>query len=123
MTVPPYTYRANVIAVHDGDSIRLDVDAGFHITVDVTCRLNGVNARELAEPGGREARDHLAQLCPVGSETLFRSLGPDKYGRWLGVLTLADGRDVATTMIRDGYAAPWDGRGPKPLPPWPLEST
>jgi endonuclease YncB( thermonuclease family) len=52
---------------------------------------------------------------------LFRSLGPDKYGgRWLGVLTLPDGRDVATQMIRDRYAAPWDGKGTKPTPPWPI---
>jgi hypothetical protein len=86
---PPYTYRANIISVHDGDTLHLDVDLGFHLTVDL----------------------------PV----LFRSLGPDKYGgRWLGVLTLPDGRDVATQMIRDRYAAPWDGKGTKPVPPWPI---
>ena len=120
MTSPLYTYKSTVTAVHDGDSLRLAVSLGFHLTVDITCRLHGLNARELAAPGGAEARDHLTQLCPPGSPVLFRSLGPDKYGgRWLGALALPDGRDVATQMIRDGYAAPWDGRGPKPVPPWP----
>ena len=123
MTRPPYTYRANVVKVHDGDSLHLDVDCGFYLTIDITCRLHGLNTREIKDPGGIDARDHLMQLCPVGSEVLFRSLGPDKYGgRWLGVLTLADGRDVAAQMIRDGFAAPWDGRGPKPVPPWPKET-
>jgi endonuclease YncB( thermonuclease family) len=51
---------------------------------------------------------------------MFRSVGADKYGRWLGVITLSDGRDVATQMIRDGYAAPWDGKGAQPVPPWPI---
>lgn len=118
---PPYTYRANVISVHDGDTVRIDVDLGFRLSADLGVRLNGINARELKDPGGKEARDHLLGLCPIGSEVLFRSLGEDKYGgRWLGVLTLEDGRDVATQMIRDGYAAPWDGKGPRALPPWPL---
>lgn len=121
MASPLYTYRATVLSVHDGDSLKLAVDVGFNVTYNVTCRLNGINARELAEPGGQEAAEHLAALCPFSSTVLFRSLGADKYGgRWLGVLTLLDGRDVATTMIRDGYAAPWDGRGPRPLPPWPI---
>ena len=119
MTGPLYTYRAVVTAIHDGDSLHLAVSLGFHLTVDVTCRLHGVNARELADLGGLEARDHLAALCPPGSTVLFRSLGPDKYGRWLGVLELPDGRDVATEMIRAGMAAPYDGRGTKPVPPWP----
>jgi hypothetical protein len=35
-------------------------------------------------------------------------------------LTLPDGRDVATQMIRDRYAAPWDGKGTKPVPAWPI---
>lgn len=123
MIEPPYVYLANVISVHDADSMHLDVSLGFHLSVDLTIRLHGLNARELKDPGGQEARSHLLELCPVGSEVLFRSLGPDKFGgRWLGVLTLADGRDVATAMIRDGYAAPWDGKGPKPVAPWPIPS-
>jgi endonuclease YncB( thermonuclease family) len=118
---PPYTYRANIISVHDGDTLHLDVDLGFHLTVDLPVRLHGINTRELKDPGGKEARAHLLELVTIGSEVLFRSLGPDKYGgRWLGVLTLPDGRDVATQMIRDRYAAPWDGKGAKPVPAWPL---
>lgn len=118
---PPYTYRANILSVHDGDSLRIDVDLGFHLSVDLGVRLHGINTRELKDPGGKEARDHLLGLCPIGSEVLFRSFGPDKYGgRWLGVLTSHGDRDVATQMIRDGFAAPWDGKGPKPVPLWPL---
>lgn len=121
MAGPVYTYAAAVTAVHDGDTLHVLAALGFHISFDVDCRLWGLNARELAMPGGPEARDHLAALCPPGTVVTFRSVGADKYGRWLGVITLPDGRDVATQMIRDGMAAPWDGKGsPAPVAPWPI---
>jgi hypothetical protein len=37
----------------------------------------------------------------------------------MAVVTTASGLDVATVMIEQQWAAPWDGNGKQPLPPWP----
>lgn len=116
----PRVYPAVVTGVHDGDSVTCLADLGWGVLRVVTVRLSGVNAIELNQPGGREARDHLAGLIPVNSKVTLTSLGWDKYGdRTDARLALPDGRDVATVMVADGYAAVWNGTGPRPVPPWP----
>src|SRR5205814_7565302 len=95
-----YDYRATVVAVHDGDTVTLDVDLGYHLHQTGPYRLAGCNARELHAPGGAEARDHLAQLLPPGTEVTIRSLkgGPvpdDKYApRYDATVELPGGRDL-----------------------------
>jgi endonuclease YncB( thermonuclease family) len=124
-----YEYNAVVTDVHDGDTVTVNLDLGvdtwkhdFHI------RLHGGNARELKEPGGKEARANLSALLPVGSQVVVRShkagrdVDPDKFGgRYLATITLRDGRDVVSHLIEQQWLAPWDGNGPKPLPPWPRQ--
>lgn len=117
----PYTRAFTIAYVHDGDTVMGALDLGFHVTMNASCRLAGINARELAMPGGKEARDHLAGLVPVGARLTVTSVTADKYsGRFDGLLWLPDGDDASARMVRDGYAAAWDGTGPKPVPPWPL---
>jgi endonuclease YncB( thermonuclease family) len=115
----PYVYPATVATVHDGDTLRAVCDLGFHATLTVDVRLDGINARELHTPGGREAREQLAALV-LGQQVTLTSLGLDKYGRCLGRLTLPDGSDVATAMVGAGYAAPYSGHGTKSVPAWPI---
>lgn len=118
---PSYTYRALIAEVHDGDTLRADVDLGFNVWLHAqSFRLLGCNARELAEPGGKEARDHLRALLPVGTVVTLTSVKVDKYGsRWDARVVLADGTDLVAGLITDNWAAPWDGTGTKPVPPWP----
>lgn len=121
MIVQLYTYRATVLRIYDADTLTVSADLGFRLTVQLSVRLAGINARELRDPGGREARAHLASLCPIGSVVTLHSLAVDKYGgRTLGRLLLDDGTDVAERMVASGYAARWDGQGPRPVPAWPL---
>lgn len=123
MTGPAYRYTAVVTAVHDGDTITADVDLGMHVWVRAqSFRLLGCNARELGSPGGPEARINLAALLLAGPPVTLTSVKPDKYGgRFGAVITLADGSDLAAKLIAEGWAAPWNGHGEKPLPPWPRE--
>jgi endonuclease YncB( thermonuclease family) len=116
-----YTYAATIVRVIDGDSIVCDLDLGRHLWVrDAKHRLNGCNARALAQPGGPEARDNLAALLPVGAVVTLKSLKPYKYGdEYMADITLPDGRDLVPLLIADGWAVGWNGLGPKPVPPWP----
>lgn len=123
---PPYddnhVRRAVVQRIHDGDTVALDIDLGFYTHEYMSCRLAGINAIELANPGGIEARDHLMSMLAVGQTIRVVSISTDKYaGRFDGVLYRLDGLCLNDQMVLDGYAALWDGKGsPAPVPAWPI---
>ncbi len=123
MPDPAYRYEAVVTAVHDGDTITADVSLGFGVWMRTQAfRLLGCNARELADPGGSEAHINLAALLLAGPAVTLTSVKPDKYGgRFDAVITLPDGTDLVSRLIAEQWAAPWNGRGAKPVPPWPRE--
>lgn len=115
---------AVVVEVHDGDTLTVNIitDVGFENTLiqHRVMRILGTNARELTQPGGVECRDWLRTLLPVGAVVGLASVKPDKYApRYLAKVTLPDGRDLAAVMIEQNWAAPWNGVGVKPIPPWP----
>lgn len=123
MTTFPRIYPGSlVLDVVDGDTVRVFCDLGGDIWWKVLCRLDGIAARELNEPGGPEAQAYLATLLPTNSVVIVRSLRWDKYaGRIIGIITrTTDGLNVAMQMVNDGYAMPWNGRGAQPKPLWPM---
>jgi endonuclease YncB( thermonuclease family) len=114
-----YRYAATVVSVHDGDTFTVSVDLGFDLAFRTAVRLNGCNARELAAPGGAEARDNLRTLLPVGQSVVLTSVDWDKYGgRVDGDVELA-GVDLVTELVAGSWAARWNDKGAKSLPPWP----
>ncbi len=88
----------NVTRVVDGDD--LEVEGGLRI------RLVLVDAPELSESGGLEARDYLTDLC-LGSLALIDEddfqIGEDPYGRILAVV-YCDGTNANAAMISAGHA-------------------
>ena len=116
--------HAKVLTVHDGDNATVEVDMGFDEYKRVSVRLLGMNAIELSQPGGKEARDNLATILPAGTQIALHSVQWDKFGgRVDGHITLPDGTDLTTLLIRTGWAAPWDGTGKAPVPAWPRQGT
>lgn len=112
-----YEYIAVVRSVHDGDTFRADVDLGFGVWIsNQPFRLMGIQAPELGNVKGRDARDALRRLIPVGGEVRIKTQKDtrEKYGRWLAVVTGVDG-DIGDALIASGHAVAWDGTGPKPL--------
>jgi len=110
--------RVTINRVVDGDTVVCDVDVGFGIHYLGPFRLLGCNARELPEPGGKEARANLASLLPAGTAVTLQSVKNEKYGRYLAIIYLA-GVNITTTLINTGWAAAWDGVGTAPIPAWP----
>lgn len=121
----PYTYFAYINRTKDGDTIEAFVDQGFgDARPKQAFRILGINAREHNEPGGPEAAAYLAALLPVGTRVIVNSVKPDKYGdRYDGKFILPDGQDLASVLIAQQWAAPWNGKGKKPVPPWPRTIT
>lgn len=115
------TFTGIVWDVIDGDtiSVLLNLDV-FDQWLMRRFRLLGCNTREIREPGGIEARDHLAELLPRGTTVRVTSVRLDKYGgRYDAIIGLPDGRDLTSVLIAEGWAVRWNGRGPKPVPMWP----
>ena len=132
------TYPCIVLGLHDGDTVTVFADRGdgewWYVDVRLRTPTAGANARELKDPGGPEAREWLRGLLlrvtPLTLQQMFGAKAPratltshgwDKYGgRIEGALDVPGVGDVMTRMVADGYAALWNGRGARPVPPWPV---
>ncbi len=128
-TIPhhDYVYRAQVVKVHDADTIVLLCDLGFDVRVRATVRVAGINAPELATPEGKRAQQWaLGWLMGAGpdewplviaSQKAATAIGTEKYGRWMAqVWRVSDGTELGAALIAAGMAVFWDGHGAKPLP-------
>lgn len=82
-----------VARVHDGDTLRVDGRA---------IRLRGIDAEELSEPHGAEAREVLRRI--VGGSTVRCEAAGMSYKRVVATCFLADGRDVGAAMVSLGAA-------------------
>lgn len=100
------TFAILPLGAIDGDTIK------FAFLIEERGRLAGINARELHEPGGPEAKAFLAKTLPSGP--VQATIGPDKYGRVLVDIVLPDGKKLSAYMVERGFAKTWDGQGVKP---------
>lgn len=103
-----YHYRAQVVSVYDGDTVRADIDLGLSIFVrDEPLRLSRINAPEIRgseRPAGLLARDYLARRIQ-GREVLLQTEkdNKEKYGRYLAEIWLPE--DGGYVNINDELVA------------------
>lgn len=91
----------------DGDTLRCGAERVRVVGLDAP-ELHG--ARCPAEL--RLARAATARLDGLAARGVtLRPMGRDRYRRLLAVVRTRDGRDVASVLIREGLARPYDGRG------------
>lgn len=107
MRQPLGPYKAEVIDVHDGDTVRLFMDLGFGIKINLSCRLYKINAPELNTIEGIRARDELKKRLPKGTIVDVYSFGWDKYGGRFDGVICEGGDDINTWMVTSGYAEPY----------------
>jgi len=109
-----YQYVAKLHRVVDGDTVDLDVDLGFTVSVLVRFRLSGINAPEMtgtAHDAGKASKAGLETLLALADKGMIyvESTGKDKYGRWVAKLmfvSTAGGAvvDVSQTLVTEGFA-------------------
>lgn len=106
-------FRAEVVRVHDGDTVTLR--ASFR-DFDFPLRILEIDAPEMSE-GGEEARDWL--ISRILNEEVEIKINPtnrvDKYGRLLGKI-FHDGLDVGGEELMRGLAKPFTKRKEGELP-------
>ena len=110
-----YNYKIKKInKVVDGDTVDLDIDLGFGITITQRVRLKGINAAETKtlnleeKTKGLVAKEWLKTELSKNGEWAIQTFKEDKYGRILGNLYLV-GEPVTVNerMINEGIANPY----------------
>lgn len=106
-----YSYRGNVTKVIDGDTIDVDVDLGFHVTLNMRLRLYGINAPEMKGEtieAGKASRAWLdAKLAADNYEVDILTIKDkrEKYGRYLAkVYTRQSARSVNELSVEHGMS-------------------
>ena len=110
----PYTYKAELLSVIDGDTLELEIDVGFDIQTTIVARLEQINAPEIDTAAGRRARNYIARKLR-GTNLVVETKRRGKYGRYLAKVfyhrTRKDYREILQygslindDMIQAGHA-------------------
>ena len=109
-----YVYAARCVNVIDGDTLDLDIDLGFHVTLRQRVRLRGIDTPELR---GKDKHRAVAARTEVtiwtdGVALLVRTErdATDKYGRMLADIWV-DGlaTSLSDHLVARGLARRYDG--------------
>ncbi|MBR20425.1 MAG: nuclease [Euryarchaeota archaeon] len=116
-----YEYRAKVIKVIDGDTVDVDIDLGFGISLNnERVRIMGIDTPEsrtrdkVEKKFGLASKARLKEL--LGKTTVLKTQinkkGEDmkgKFGRVLGDFVTENGKMVTEIMIKEGHCVPYFG--------------
>lgn len=99
-----YNYRAKIVSVYDGDTVRANIDLGFGIINNgiggkgVKLRLYGIDTPELRgdnKEEGLKSRDRLRELI-LDKDVIIHTIKDKqgKYGRYLAIIWVKNGEGV-----------------------------
>jgi micrococcal nuclease len=109
---PAYRYDAWLLELVDGDTLHAGVDLGIDVAINLTIRLDGINAPEMSTPEGRMAKVFAAKWFndhAVDGKFVLQTVKDrrEKYGRYLGVIIASDGAVLNDDMLASGNAVPY----------------
>lgn len=99
----PITVSGQVSRVTDGDSLWLTLAPSGQ---PLQLRLLGIDAPEICQPWGEQARLALAELV-LGKQVTVHTQGQDTYGRTLATV-FVDAVNINKTLVQEGHA--WSTR-------------
>jgi micrococcal nuclease len=110
-----YEYRVKkLLNVVDGDTIDVDIDLGFDISLSKRVRLAGIDTPEsrtsdkFEKTLGLESKEYLKKFLKDAEQIVIKTELPDsseKYGRILGWIYVEKlEKSINEKMIEDGYA-------------------
>ncbi len=110
-----YQYKIKKVnRVIDGDTIDVDIDLGFWVTVSHRVRLKDIDAAETRtqdikeKAEGIKARLWLEKELAREGEWIIETHKEDKYGRILGTLYfVGDPVTLNERMLNEGIAKPY----------------
>lgn len=108
-----YHYAAHLVDVIDADTLKLQLDLGFSVSVKVSCRLARVNATEISTLQGLQAKAFVHERLSQAINLEATTAKADKYGRWLVELTFEDPQqpgqriNLSDLLLTTGNASPY----------------
>ena len=110
MAVTQQTQSGVVTRVIDGDTLWVQTSA---IRRPLKVRIQGIDAPEICQPGGVQARDALKRQT-LGKSVTVNSSAHDDYGRTVGTIHV-NGADIGRSMVVQGHAWVYTFRSKKSL--------
>ena len=104
------TQSGVVTRVVDGDTLWVKTGAS---QPPLKVRLQGIDAPEICQPGGVQARDALQQRV-LGQSVTVTSGAHDDYGRTIGTVHM-QGQDMGRWLVAHGHAWVYSYRSKKAL--------
>ena len=113
-----FYYGCTVRRVIDGDTIDVDADLGFDVSIKLRLRLAGINTPETRTRNkvekifGLAATKFLKSALEEADSLEFESHDRGKFGRVLATPFIIKGEDrvdVCQLMIREGHAREYHG--------------
>jgi micrococcal nuclease len=111
-----YEYPVRVLEIHDGDTLKLDIDLGLRIHCVDKIRLAHVDAPELMTLPGVQAKAFVVRELADLIEAKIFTTRQEKYGRWLAEFRYrvqrepTVWRDLGSVLLREGHAVKYRHR-------------
>lgn len=101
-----------LVRVVDGDTVRLRVDVGFHLTFEENFRLADIDTPEVRGKEKVEGlrskaamEQMLAEEIEQGEGIKIQTFNEGKFGRWLAtIISVKTGASLNQRMLTEGYA-------------------
>jgi len=114
-------YDVTVVNIVDGDTVDVDIDLGFGVTLrDERVRVMGIDTEEsrtrdkVEDLFGEAAKSRVKELMSEGAKLITTEdrHGEDmkgKFGRILGDFRLPSGKTLTDTLVEEGHAVAYFG--------------
>ncbi len=100
--VPHYTYKAYVIEVIDGDTLWVNIDLGFEMWSNQKLRLKGINARELQNKQGQNAKEYMEAKLKGCKFIAIKTYWRDKFTRYLADIFYKKSEQDFLALVHSG---------------------
>ncbi|MBI5415770.1 MAG: thermonuclease family protein [Candidatus Omnitrophica bacterium] len=115
-----YVYKALVVKVIDGDTLRAEIDLGLKAVTRQKLRLRGIDCPELNTAKGREAKAFVEAALQPCDFIIVKSYWSDLHGRYLADIffspaeqdpakVTAEGEYLNQRLLDEGLAVRYEG--------------